>query len=64
MGASGGAGAPPLFRISILFREHGKDEFAVGGRLLSECEAREAPVAEFADSVSGEVLASAAEGGI
>src|SRR2546423_4546157 len=32
---------PPLFRISILFREHADDDFAVGGQLLSESTSRE-----------------------
>ena len=27
---------PPLFRISILFNEHADDDFAIGGRLLSD----------------------------
>jgi len=55
---------PPLFRISILFREHGADEFAVGGRLLSECERRETPAANFASALPDQVLVSAAESGI
>jgi len=55
---------PPLFRISILFREHSDDDFAVGGRLLSEFTPREMPTERFAENGHGEVLASAAESGI
>jgi phenylpyruvate tautomerase PptA (4-oxalocrotonate tautomerase family) len=54
---------PPLFRISILFREHSDDNFAVGGRLLSEITPREM-TERFAEDRHGEVLASAAESGI
>src|SRR5438270_11673952 len=55
---------PPLFRISILFREHSDDDFAVGGRLLSEFATREVPAQSFAEHGRGEVLVSAAESGI
>ncbi len=32
---------PPLFRINILFTEYSPNNFAVGGRLLSEIEGRD-----------------------
>jgi phenylpyruvate tautomerase PptA (4-oxalocrotonate tautomerase family) len=55
---------PPLFRISILFREHSDENFAVGGRLLSEWAPREATVEKYSQNGHGEMFASAAESGI
>ena len=52
---------PPLFRISILFREHSDDDFAVGGRFLSELDPREAPMEKISQNGnSSQVFASKA----